>query len=303
MGVKTEYVGPVGPWSIGHPVDIGAPYFTVREPAFAQIVAGWELAGLARPWTDTFAVAGSGGLSATSAGPRRWSTTGGMRTLVESLAEGLDVELAHPVTSVLFVDGQVLVDGEPVTAVVLAMPDRQAVRHVSPVMADALDVTGRESSPVLAVWAAWPERWWPAIDGVFVNESAVISWIADSGRSRGDGAPVLVVHSTGDFAAPRLKDPQSGLEPMLAELRRLLGATEIPPPEWARLHRWSFASPVVTHDEPFRLLDGPGDPVVGVCGDAWGPKSRIEQAWLSGYGLAGALLNRLAVTLSTGPHS
>ena len=35
MAVKTEYVGPVSSLSLGHPVDIGAPYFTVRESLFA----------------------------------------------------------------------------------------------------------------------------------------------------------------------------------------------------------------------------------------------------------------------------
>jgi predicted NAD/FAD-dependent oxidoreductase len=33
--------------------------------------------------------------------------------------------------------------------------------------------------------------------------------------------------------------------------------------------------------------------LIGVCGDAWGPRSRVEQAWMSGNGLAETLLKRL----------
>jgi renalase len=303
MAVRTEYLGPVAPSSLGHPVDIGAPFFTVRDPGFAAVVARWQMDGLARPWTDAFDVVDPAGWSGPRPGPQRWSAPGGLRSLVEALADGLDVETAHLVAKVDIVDRRLLVDGRPAAAVVLAMPDPQAVRLLSPVLAHELGVSGREYSPVLALWAAWPERWWRNFDGAFVNDSAVLSWLADSGRSQGDGAAVLVAHSTDQFARPRLRDPQSGREPMLAELQRLLGVDPMPVPEWSRVHRWSFASPVRTHDEPFALLTGPKDPLLGVCGDAWGPKSRVEQAWRSGDGLAEVLLNRLAVSLSTGPHT
>ena len=33
---------------------------------------------------------------------------------------------------------------------------------------------------------------------------------------------------------------------------------------------------------------------VGVCGDAWGPRSRVEQAWLSGQALGEELARRLS---------
>ena len=42
----------------GRPVDLGAAYLTARDPEFTRVVRGWAERGLARPWTDTFAVAG-----------------------------------------------------------------------------------------------------------------------------------------------------------------------------------------------------------------------------------------------------
>ena len=85
----------------------------------------------------------------------------------------------------------------------------------------------------------------------------------------------------------------SGVEPVLRELPAVLGAGAMPEPDWVRVHRWSLASPRHTHREPFAL----GDAMVGVCGDAWGPRSRVEQAWLSGHLLAGELATRLAAAL------
>jgi renalase len=285
-----------------HAVDIGAPYFTVREPRFAAVVAGLEAAGLVRKWTETFTLAGPYGRSGDSTGPQRWSSTRGLRALVEALATDgvpdLEVRLETEVARVEHDanTGATTVDGELAAAVVLAMPDPQAARLLPADLAARLGVTDRDWSPVLAVWAAWPQRWWPDFDGIFVHDSKVLAWVADSGRSRGDGAAVLVAHTTPDFAAPRLADPASAIEPLLAELRLVIGEP-VPPPLWQRVHRWSLASAREPHPEPFRLSD-PAEPgVIGVCGDGWGPRSRVEQGWVSGDGLAEALIRRLTVPL------
>jgi renalase len=297
MASRTEQVN-----GLVHAVDIGAPYFTVREPRFAAVVADLESAGLARTWTDTFTTAGPNGRTGDTAGPQRWSSTRGLRALVEALAAdvpALDVRLETEVTRVEYdmATGTSLVDGEPAAAVVLAMPDPQAARLVSADLGDRLGVRGRDWSPVFAVWAAWPQRWWPAFDGIFVADSAVLSWVADSGRSRGDGAAVLVAHTTAEFSEQHLDQakgslgPASLIEPVLAELRHVIGGP-VPPPEWERIHRWSLASSREPHSEPYLLTDVP----IGVCGDAWGPRSRVEQAWSSGDGLAGELIKRLTVS-------
>jgi predicted NAD/FAD-dependent oxidoreductase len=62
---------------------------------------------------------------------------------------------------------------------------------------------------------------------------------------------------------------------MLAELRKVMGLTV--DPEWVEIRRWSLARPRSAQDGTF-YFDGR----IGMCGDAWGPVSRIETAWLSG---------------------
>ena len=287
MAVRHEEVG-----GVVRAVDIGASYFTVRDERFAAVAEGWRARGLARVWTPTLHVISTDGATGPSAGVERWAATDGLRSLVQDLADGIPVTHGVEVEEVDLADG-LLVDGEPAAAVVLAMPEPQAYDLLPEPVAESLGLgRGLDWSPTIAVWGAWAERWWPAdLDGAFVDGSPVVSWVADDGRRRGDGAAVLVSHVTGAFAAARLDDPASAVAPVLAELGALLGGgAEVPAPLWVRSHRWSLASPRHPHAAPFALSEHP----VGVCGDAWGPQARIEQAWLSGHQLGEALLPRLA---------
>ena len=77
----------------GRVVDTGASYFTVSDDRFDAVVQGWATRGLARQWTDTFVAAHDGELEEKS-GPVRWGAGAGLRSLVEDLADGLDVREA-----------------------------------------------------------------------------------------------------------------------------------------------------------------------------------------------------------------
>lgn len=273
------------------PVDTGASYLTARQEAFQAVVDDWVARGVARPWTDTFHVSSGAGLVDTTTGPVRYGAAGGLRSLVEDLATGLDVRHPHVVRSVRPLDGGgVAVDGEPADAVVLAMPDAQARRLLPRELAEEL-LQGRDWGwdPTIAVYAAWPERWWPELDGVFVNGSEVLTWVADDGRRRGDGAPVLVAHSTPGLAAQHLDDPDSAAAPVLAELGQVLGG-RVPEPAWVRTQRWSLAKPRRDHPAADFALRS----CVGVCGDGWGAESKVEGAWSSGTRLGRRLARELS---------
>lgn len=278
-----------------HAVDIGASYFTVDDPGFRAVVQDWHERGLARPWTDTFHLAGTGGLTGTTTGPVRWAAAAGLRSLVEELAQNLDVDTDHDVREVSQDDdGRPTVDGEPAAAVVLAMPDPQAADLLSPPLRVGTDVTDRPDwTPSICVWAAWSTRWWPELDGVFVQDDPVLAWVADDGRRRGDAAPVLVAHTLAAFAAGHLHDPAAVVEPVLAELGVVLGRSgrvlTAPTPDVVGAHRWRLSAPRQPHGPLFHL----GEDGIGRCGDAWGGRPRVEQAWLSGHGLGVELARRL----------
>lgn len=266
----------------GRAVDLGASYLTVDDEDFAAVVADWERRGLARRWTDTFAVLEPGQEPQEKSGPLRWGAPGGLRSLVEDLAADLDVERTE-------------VEALPAAAtVVLAVPDPQALRVLGgtptpPLAEQVRRGLDRTWEPVIAVAARWPERTWD-LDGAFVNGHDVLAWVADDGRRRGDGAPVLVAHSTPGFAAQHLADPQASGPEVVAALREVLGLEE---PVATHVHRWTFAKPAGDRPAPYLLVED-DDRAVGVCGDGWGPTSKVETAWLSGRALGRRLAERLA---------
>lgn len=267
----------------GRRVDLGASYLTVSDDRFAAVVEQWRAAGLARPWTDTFDVRDADGGWQSKPGPVRWGAPQGLRSLVEHEAEGLDLQVGT-VAAVDLVDGAPRVDGRAAPAVVLAMPDPQARRLLAPALEDVVAHLDDPFNPILALTAVWDERHWDH-DGVFVNGSDVLSWVADDGRRRGDGAPVLVAHSTPDLARGHLADPDAARDVLVAEL---CAALAVPEPRHAEVHRWTFAKPSGSRERTFLLTEGG----IGCCGDAWSRTAKVESAFLSGLQLGEALVAR-----------
>lgn len=320
-----------------HLVDTGAAYFTVEgdprdlgetsaRPApgtFAEAVHGWARRGLVRPWTDTFHLAGPDGLRGTKTGPLRWAAPQGLRSLADDLADdlataGVAVTASTAVEAVTLEGERAVVRtrvrGEAADvrtetgAVVLAVPDPQALRAVEAGLADDGDDAGALAGlaavlrdpwdPVVTVWARWDRRWWPDdLDAAFVADDEVVSLVADDGRRRGDGEPVLVVHTTAEGAARHLDDPSGAIEPVLARLAPLLGSPDgAPSPTAAGAVRWTFSAPRGGHEDPYRVVGGRGGDgagLVAVCGDSWGGRSKVERAWTSGHDLGVELARRL----------
>jgi renalase len=270
----------------GRLVDLGAAFFTAElASTFGAVVQDWLDRGLARPWTDTFSVAEPGSALARKPGPMRYAAPGGLRSLLADLAEGLEVELQTSVATVSAgSSGGAMADGTEFAAVVLAMPDPQARRLLASHSAAAATLDdGSGWAPTIAVALRWPERHWAAdLHGVFVNGSPVLSFLADDGDRRGDGAPVLVVHSSAELATRHLEDPDAAIAPVSEAVRALLEIGEAPSGSYA--HRWTFARPVAGHPEPFLLDRG-----IGVCGDGWGATSSVGAAWNSGDALGRAI--------------
>lgn len=294
----------------GRAVDLGASYFTVPDApaddtaaaaasaAFGAVVQDWHRRGVAREWTDTFATAVPDRLTGSTAGPLRWGAPGGLRSLVEDLAEPLDVANPVQVAAVRRAGTALAVDGQPADAVVLAMPDAQARRLVTEPdgrpaagLAGVADALTRESDPQIALAAGWETRGWADFAGAFVNGSPTLSWIADDGSRHGDGAPVLVAHATPELSAAHLDDPDALIAPVIADVRRILDIGA--PPVWTLAQRWSLAKATGRRENPYLLTDPAAGAPVAVCGDGWGGPSRVAQAFVSGHRAGQALAARL----------
>ncbi|ETA02652.1 NADP transhydrogenase subunit alpha [Frankia sp. CcI156] len=275
-------------WIDGRIVDSGASYFTATSPEFREVVDDWFIRGLVRPWTHRMSVISgpTATLAEPRSGPLRYAAPRGLRSLVADLASRAGVQVTQS-TPIRRVTPGPRVDDEAADAVVLAMPDPQALRHLDPACTEErAQLAGRPWSPVLALLAGWPYRCWAPIDGAFVHDDDTIAWIADDGRRRGDNAAVLVAHSTPDFARPRLADPAAAGPDLVAALRRLLTITM--QPSWTYVQKWTFARPDRPHEQPYYLSSSG----IGLAGDGWGTP-KIESAWRSGTELGRALAARL----------
>jgi renalase len=281
----------------GRPVDLGASYLTATDPIFAGQVADWQRRGLVEPWTRIFDVHSEKGFSQTSEGQMRYRTPGGLRSLARDLLAGVPVDYEHEVDAAEFT----ALNADPAAGpLALAMPDPQARRLLDPdgplgSLRAELDV---DYDPVIAIAAGWAEREWSFADGIFVNHHPVLSFLADDGARRGDGAPVLVAHSTAAFAADHvseLADVDRAGQPVLAAVRALL---ELPnAPLWMQVHRWRQAKPAEAHRQAYAFSQqGPAAGAVGAAGDSWCPSGspRVESAWLSGTALGQRIVAELS---------
>lgn len=270
----------------GRAVDVGAAYLTVSDAAFADQVSSWSARGLVAPWTDTFHLADEEGLAGTTTGPVRYAAPHGLRSLVEDLAGDLPRIVApHEVESVDRTDRGVEVDGVPFDAAVLALPGPQALDLLGDDDPATEALEQQEWLPTLTLVAAYAERCWDDLDAVFAHPASDLVLVADDGRRRGDGAPVLVAHSGHELAARHLDDPQAARDLLVDAVARTVGTTEAP--QWTHVRRWSLAK-VANPTGRTHWYDGR----LGLCGDAWSEVSRVEAAYVSGRALADALLAR-----------
>lgn len=266
----------------GRVVDYGASYFTVSDPDFRAVVESMVDVGVVRAWTDTFHVHNEGSMVGVKTGPIRYAAPGGLRTIVEHLARDIeDIDTGTHLESVDIRSDGVRAADYKAGSVALCMPQPQAERLVP---AGTLPEVGLTWEPVIAVTLVFDQKEWIEIDGVFVNDDPVVTWIADDGSRRGDEAPVLVAHVNPVFAAGHLEDPSGVLPQTIAAVRRVLQIE--PLPSWTWAHRWSLAKPLAALDEACWIHEALP---LGLAGDAWAGGPRVEAAWLSGRALGAAL--------------
>lgn len=270
----------------GRIVDYGASYLTARDPDFVAVIEDLIAAGVVRPWTDTFHVHAEGAMAGVRTGPMRYAASDGLRSVVEHLGkEVTSMEFETQVERIEITANGIQADDYQARRLALCMPQPQAERIV---MKGILPEVGITWEPVIAVTMVFEERDWLDVDGVFVNDDPILTWIADDGKRRGDEAPVLVSHVNPVFAAGHLEEPSGVLPNAIAATRRVLGIDAFPSWSWA--HRWSLARPIAALDEDFWVH--PELPV-GLAGDAWAGGPRVEAAWLSGRSLGKAIVGDL----------
>lgn len=270
----------------GEPIgfDHGAQYFTARDSAFREAVAGWEEAGVAARWL--------------AAGTEAWVGTPGMNAPIRAMAEVLDVRWNIRAER-LRREGtlwRVEAGEQDFTAatVLVAVPAEQAAVLLAGAAPElAARAAGVTSAPCWAVMAGFDARLHYLAD-IFRSDSGPVSWAArNSAKPRRAGVETWVIHASPQRSRELIDLPKEEVARIL--LGDFFAATGTAPaaPLHLDAHRWLYAQPEARKSEG-PLLDSRLQ--IGIAGD-WLHSSRVEGAWLSGRALAEAVLQeRLAST-------
>ena len=295
--------------------DHGAQYFTARDPAFADEVARWQLAGVAASWAARIASLDASGADiaadhAVDTAPR-YVGVPAMGAIGAHLGAGLDIRYEARVVGV----ERVVTAGKKVGG--NAAPARWAIERLAdPLESGGIEVTeGLYDVVVVALPAgaaaplllAAPELsaaaarvklapCWAlmlafteaidadrslAFDAAFVRGSR-LAWIArESSKPRRRAGERWVAHAGPAWSIEHFDDDPEDVKAKL--LRAFHDVTRRPEqPIYAAVHRWRHA----TVDAP--LADGflwDAARAIGACGD-WCSGARLESAWTSGVSLA-----------------
>lgn len=281
-------------------IDHGAQFFTVRSPTFDALTRWWVSRGVAYEWCRGFAGAPDG--------HPRYAGRDGMTALAKDLAVGLDVSTSSRVTGIVARSDGWLVEtaagsSGPFDAVILNPPAPQSADLASTAGVDrgALEeLTALRYEPAMAALVALDSPIsLPRPGGIKIEEGPV-SWIADNQAKGVSAVPALTVHGKGDWSASMWDRPDAEvLAAMLDAVAPYLGGitrSDILRPDAskgtaAELHRWRYATPVVTHERRCLVLVDSSLPVIA-AGDAFG-EAKVEGAVLSGWAAADEALRRL----------
>ncbi|MGM0536112.1 MAG: NAD(P)/FAD-dependent oxidoreductase [Pseudomonadota bacterium] len=294
-------------------VDLGAQFFSVRDPVFRRQVTAWQAAGHVAVWPDALWQVSETGWQPHRDDVQRFIGVPRMSAIPRQLAVGLDIVTGTRIEGLeRQADGWWLRDHDqqrhgPFTQVVVATPTPQAARLLldhAPSLAAACEAVIQR--PCWAAWARFDAPL-PALPGVDNDWQAVR---LDPDRNRAPATDALRFVSRNDHKPGRHGQGESlsllaRLEWSEAHLaldaaavaRALLDAfgeslprgVALPDPSDLGAHRWRYAQPdVFAAGEAVNLDHRRSSTGLALCGDGWrGP--RVEDAWLSGHHLGEAL--------------
>ncbi len=299
----------------GFAFDLGAQYFTARDPRFRRWVTEWLTEGVVRRWSGRIGSVTEIGAAIVETAPvERFVAVPDMPELARRLASELDVRSSRRVDVVerhgakLVLRGVVGAPGETLgprvatdaapgealgefDALVVALPPAQARALVGSVSSTidvqlasvvldpcvALGVGIAEGSPLTAL----------PFDGIFVGRDGdaarTIAWISrDSSKPGRPRQEAWVIHAAPEWSRAHLRDTDASIEGALLDALAAIVGHRVASPIVTTLQRWAFARP----RDPLAVEALFDDEVrVGVGGD-WAAGGRVEGAFLSGLALA-----------------
>ena len=270
----------------GDSVDMGAQYFTVRNPYFRRFLDRYARTAI-QPWPGRFLHENAEGGMEPFPEEARWVGVPRMSALSRALAQPLVIESATPVRRAWQREGQWFLDSDrgehgPYDALVAAIPPAQAWALL-PSVAEVGPLLDRFTmAPCWAVAARFDRD--PGLDfeGASLKDEA-LDWVArnSSKPERNSDGSWWVLHATPAWSSDNLELAPDAVARELIAAFRARFALQAEPVEWVA-HCWRYARPAPGGEQPGSLaLDAHR---LGFCGD-WLAGGRVEGAFTSGLSL------------------
>ena len=276
-------------------LDLGAQYFTARDPAFQAQCQQWLSSGIVTHWYGRLAQATADGLQVSPDETLRYIGMPSMQAPVTRLLGNVDVSLGRQIDNILF-DGQLWqlqsngVSAGRFNKLILAIPQQQAAALLNTALPfnQALSKVF-ELPALLPCWAVniqVDQPLWP-FDGIFFKQDSQLSWAARQGSKPGRcNAGHWLLHFTAAFSQQHLEaDGDTIAQHAMQALQRLTDKTVAG--QVSHYHRWRFAQQ--NPDYPVQGAVHLPELALGLAGD-WLNGGRVENAWLSGRQLAQSIL-------------
>lgn len=267
--------------------DLGAQYFTARNPRFIDAVSQWTEAGIVATWqVNPWQLTPEGELP-TADVTARYVGIPDMNAISRYLASGLNIQTHTRITGCHYRAPHWWLDDAsgrhhgPFQGVLVTVPAPQA----QPLLRDSprLLMASRKVTmePCWALGLAFAEELASPLEAAFVTDP-IVQWLAkDSSKpGRSQRPQQWVIHATSQWSQQQMEAPQEEVQAQLeAAFFRLLNiAPQVPMA--ASLKRWRYAR---GHQDTTLLFD---EPLHLGCGGDWSHGARIEGAWLAGQELA-----------------
>jgi predicted NAD/FAD-dependent oxidoreductase len=255
--------------------DYGAQFFTLREGVLEDLARPWVATGLATPW-----------------GRHRFRARDGMRTLMETMAAGLDVRCGLRVAKVAERPAgwtAELETGDPLTAdaLLLTAPVPQALTLLEQggvVLNDQdwalLEKAKYRKSLTLLARIDGETTLGPA--GFAEPQDSILAWLADNYAKGVSPVPgCLTIHATHDFSESHWDETAPGVAPKILAAAEAYFTGRVVS---YYLHRWRYAEPAVQMPACFHGIGR-----LAFAGDVFGGP-RVSGAAVSGLAAAEYLL-------------
>jgi renalase len=276
----------------GGSADVGAQYFTIRNPGFQQFLDENAGSDAYAPWQGRFGYQKAPGQWEAFPDETRYVGVPRMTAITRALSEKADLVAQTRIARLESTENKawVLVSTEnerfgPFDAVVITAPPAQARdllsdSHLTELAAE-LDEPVRHVQPCWAVAAHFARPPFDKYDGMRI-QSDLLNWVGNNSSKPGrdDAGQWWVLHATSEWSRANVDRPDGQVaSDMIREFQSVTGSRQ--EPDNLVTHRWLYAKSSDTDTPGHRWF---ADQRIGLAGD-WLSGGRVEGAFNSASGL------------------